>query len=155
MNLKHICLFFALVLFAMSLPASTAQVAKSDYEYFVVGNPSDVVKPTTGGLLLMGGGKDLDAAFQWLIKKSGGGDIVVIRASGTDAYNPYLYELGKVDSVETIIFKSRAAASNPFVIDKIRKAEALLIAGGDQSCYLRYWKGTPVEEAIRVLASKH
>lgn len=154
MNLKTTCLGFALVLFTLSLPASTAQVAKRDYEYYVVGNPSDVVTPTTGGLLLMGGGKDIDAAFQWFIKKSGGGDIVVIRASGTDAYNPYLYELGKVDSVETLIFKSRAAASDPFVINKIRKAEALFIAGGDQFNYVKYWKGTPVEEAIRVLASK-
>jgi cyanophycinase len=29
----------------------------------------------------MGGGTDVDSAFQWLIRKSGGGDSVVLRAS--------------------------------------------------------------------------
>lgn len=155
MNHKKACLFFALALFALSPPASTALLTESNYEYFVIGNPADVVKPTTGGLALMGGGKDIDEAFRWLIKKSGGGDIVVIRASGTDAYNPYIYELGKVDSVETIIFKSRAAASDEFVINKIRNAEALFIAGGDQFNYVKYWEGTPVADAIKYLASKN
>src|SRR5581483_6810491 len=82
-------------------------------------------------------------------------DVVVIRASGTDAYNPYIYGLGKVNSVETIVFKSRAAAGDPFVLDKIRHAEALFIAGGDQSNYLKYWQGTPVAAAINDLAARH
>src|SRR2546421_129221 len=38
MNPKKAHLFFALALFALSLPASTAQVAESDYEYFVIGS---------------------------------------------------------------------------------------------------------------------
>jgi hypothetical protein len=36
----------------------------------------------------MGGGTDVDAAFQWMCQRSGGGDFLVIRATGTDAYNP-------------------------------------------------------------------
>jgi cyanophycinase len=80
----------------------------------------------------MGGSTDVDAGFQWMIDKSGGGDFVVIRATGTDAYDPWIYsELGGVDSAATIIIKNRAAASDPFVVDKIRNAEALFIAGGD------------------------
>ena len=78
----------------------------------------------------MCGGTDVDAAFRWMIGKAGGGDFVVIRATGTDAYNPYIYGLGTVDSVETVIIKNRAAASDAFVMDKIRNAEALFIAGG-------------------------
>jgi cyanophycinase len=103
----------------------------------------------------MGGGTDVDAAFVWMINKSGGGDFVVIRATGTDAYNPYIFELGTVDSVETVIIKSRAAASDPFVVDKIRNAEALFIAGGDQFNYVSYWKGTPVEDAIHYLVTRN
>jgi cyanophycinase len=102
----------------------------------------------------MGGSTDVDAAFQWMIGRSGGGDFVVIRASGTDAYNPYIYEFGGIDSVATIITKNRAAASDPFVLDKILNAEALFIAGGDQNDYVTLWKGTPLEDAIHSLAAR-
>jgi cyanophycinase len=102
----------------------------------------------------MGGGRDVDEAFRWFIEKSGGGDVVVIRASGAAGYNEYIYELGKVDSVETIVFGSREASFNDFIIGKIRHAEALWIAGGDQGNYVRYWKGTPVEDAIHDLARR-
>src|SRR3954464_12616541 len=98
--------------------------AKSTYEYYSIGSTNDVTTSTTAGTVLMGGGTDVDAAFQWMISKSGGGDFVVIRASGTDAYNPYIYSLGTVDSVETLIITSRTGAANQFVVDKIRNAEA-------------------------------
>src|SRR5262245_60003475 len=101
------------------------QAQPNDYLYDITGNPKDVTTKTTGGLMLMGGGTDVDHAFQWMIKQSRGGDFVVIRASGTDAYNPYIARLGPLDSFETIIFQSRAASTDPFVVDRIRNAEAL------------------------------
>src|SRR4029078_7167034 len=76
-----------------------------------------------------------------------------IRATGTDAYNPYIYGLGTVDSVETLIITSRTGAADPFVVNKIRNAEALFIAGGDQSDYINLWKGTPVADAINYVAN--
>ena len=126
------------------------------YEYYVTGNPDDVVKPTSGGLLLMGGSTDVDAGFQWMIDKSGGGDFVVIRSTGTDAYDPWIFgELDRVvDSAATIIIQNRAAASDPFVLEKILGAEALFIAGGDQANYVEDWKGTPVEDAIHTLVER-
>jgi cyanophycinase-like exopeptidase len=78
----------------------------------------------------------------------------VLRASGADDYNDYIFELCQCDSVETIVFEQGAATSDPFVIATIRNAEALFIAGGDQSNYIRYWKGTPVEDAINFVAAK-
>lgn len=150
----------ALIVLVYALTGATFTLAKGDktgYEYYVTGNPGDVTlpMPQTPSLLLMGGGPDVDEAFRWMLKKSGGGDFVVIRASGTDAYNPYIYAMGLADSVETLIIKTRAAASDPFVVDKIRKAEALFIAGGDQYDYVKYWKGTPVEDAIHYLAKRN
>ena len=35
------------------------------------------------------------------------------------------------------------AAFEPFIINTIRNAEALFIAGGDQSDYVNFWKNTP------------
>ena len=44
------------------------------------------------GYALMGGGTDLDEAFLWLCERAGGGDFLVLRATGTDDYNPYIQE---------------------------------------------------------------
>jgi cyanophycinase-like exopeptidase len=130
-------------------------VAGHGYAYYIVGNPGDVVTPTSGLLVLQGGGTDVDENFVRMGARSGGGDFVVIRASGSDGYNAYILGLcGGCDSVATIVFKNRQAAYEPFVIDTIRNAEALFIAGGDQSDYVTFWKNTPVEDAIHFVAAK-
>ena len=128
--------------------------AAQGYKHFVVGNVDDVVRATRGLTVLHGGGTDIDEIFVRMGAAAGGGDFVVIRASGTDAYNPYIYELCGCDSVETIIFNNRQAAFDPFVIGRIRNAEALWIAGGDQSDYVRFWKDTPVGAEINALAAR-
>jgi cyanophycinase len=149
--------FLVVLMMVVTMVGQAADVSAGSnpkYEYYVTGHPENVVTTTSGGLLLMGGSTDVDAGFEWMIEKSGGGDFVVIRASGTDAYNPWIYtELGGVNSAETIIIQNRAAASDPFVLERILNAEALFIAGGDQANYVEYWKGTPVEDAIHQLAS--
>jgi cyanophycinase len=101
----------------------------------------------------MGGGKDVDAAFRWLVRKSGGGDVVVLRASGSDGYNRYIQEMG-VDSVESIVVKTPEAARDAFVLEKIRNAEALWIAGGDQWNYVRVWGASPMREAMQALIDR-
>ncbi|MBI5935947.1 MAG: cyanophycinase [Chloroflexi bacterium] len=133
----------------------SAAAPKPSYDYYLTGNAADVTRATSGGLLLMGGSTDVDAAFTWMIGKAGGGDFVVIRVTGADGYNPYVYGLGTVDSVETIVIKNLGAASDPFVVNKIRNAEALFIAGGDQKDYVTLWKGTPVEDAIHYLVTRN
>jgi cyanophycinase len=145
---------FALLLCAICF-GSPAFAAKQ-YSYFRVGNSADVATSTTAGTVLMGGGTDVDAAFQWMCQRSGGGDFLVIRATGTDAYNPYIQALCPGEnSVATLIIPNRAAASDPFVISAIQKAEALWIAGGDQSDYINFWKGTPVETEIQNVINRH
>lgn len=127
--------------------------AAPGYQHFIVGNAADVVTATTPLLVLQGGGTDVDENFVRMGQHAGGGDFVVIRASGTDAYNPYILGLCGCDSVETIVFKNKNASSDPFVLQRIRNAEALFIAGGDQSDYVNLWKNTPVEAAINDLAN--
>lgn len=129
------------------------------YEYFVTGNRTDVVTPTRPGLVLMGGGIDIDECFQWMIDRSGGGDFLVLRTSGTEAYNPYLYEMTtrtgiRANSVATLIIPSREAAFDPFVLDAIAHAEVLWIAGGDQAKHVRNWQGTPVLKAIEAAVAR-
>ena len=97
---------------------------------------------------MMGGGSDLDEAFQWLCGKANGGDFLILRAHGGADYNPYVAELCKMNSVATLIIPSREAAQKPRVAEIIGQAEAIFIAGGDQSRYVNFWKGTPVEDAV-------
>jgi cyanophycinase len=126
--------------------AGTAKVSK-----LLIGDPADVTTTTSGGTCLMGGSTDVDAAFRWMIDKSGGGDFVVIRFDNSNGYNSYIYKMGGVNSVETLIIASALDAKNQIIINKIIGAEALFIAGGDQKNYVTLWKNTPVEDAINYL----
>ena len=133
---------------------ATSPSAAADFDYYVAGDPADVMPPTKGLVVMQGGGDDVDANYVSMGQAAGGGDFVVLRASGADEYNDYIYRLCDCDSVETIVFRNRQAAFDEFVIERIRRAEAIFLAGGDQSNYVRYWKGTPVEDAIHAVISK-
>ena len=120
------------------------------WKYLRVGNAADATHAAPrAGYALMGGGTDLDEAFEWLCGRAGGGDFLVLRATGTDAYNPYIQKLcPKLNSVATLILPNRAAAEDAAVARKIAEASALFISGGDQSNYINFWMGTPVERAL-------
>lgn len=120
----------------------------------ISGDTADVKTVSRAGLVIMGGGTDVDAAFRWMIERSGGGDVVIIRASGTNAYNDYVNRLGKVNSVETLKIDSRKLADDDRVANIIRNAEMLFIAGGDQADYLGYWKDTKVMRAVNYLLTE-
>jgi cyanophycinase len=117
-------------------------------EYTRIGNPADITTRPSPGYLLMGGGKDVEEAFRWLINKSAGGDFLILRAAGTPAYNPFVLKLGNVNSVATLILKTREQSSDPSVLDAVNKAEAIFFAGGDQWNYVRLWKDTPLSAAL-------
>jgi len=120
----------------------------SSYKYWRKGAKADRQATAVFGIAMMGGGDDLDDAFRWLCQKAGGGDFLVLRARGDDDYNPYVQKLCPLNSVATLIIPNRRAAQDPRVADLIRHAEAIFIAGGDQSRYVNFWKGTPVEDAL-------
>ena len=120
---------------------------------FFTGDTTDVASIPQGGICLMGGASEDDNAMRWFLQRANGGDIVVIRASGSDGYNDYLYsDLGvAVNSVETILMPNAASALDPYVVQQIRNAEGLWMAGGDQTKYINFWKDKPVEDALRYL----
>jgi len=143
----NITLLCAAVLFASVLTVNSAAAADS-YKYFRIGNKEDVQTKPVAGIAMMGGGSDLDEAFRWLCNKGNGGDFLILRATADDEYNPYVKKLCKANSVATLIIPNHDAAMDPVVAEIISKAEAVFIAGGDQSNYVRGWQGTPVEKAI-------
>jgi len=117
----------------------------------ITGDKADVQVPTSFGVVLMGGSTDVDEAFRWMIERAKGGDFVVIRASGSTGYNNYIKGLGDLNSVETLLIDSRDKANLAEAGKKIREAEALFIAGGDQANYVNYWADTEVSRAIQYL----
>lgn len=166
---------------------NTAMAAgKLSYEYFSVGDPKTTPsivssdKATTPSYVIMGGGPDVDQAFQWMIQRAGikpgkGGRFVIIRARGTEAYNPYIYYsdatggtstlppvnqdgwvggayLG-LSSVETLVIPSVQAANDPTVNQIVARADVVFIAGGDQSDYIKYWKNTQLDWTLQTLSS--
>jgi cyanophycinase len=145
---KQCTLVPSLLLLATALSGTTLLAADHPYQYFRAGNPNDFQTKTRPGFALMGGGSDLDSAFQYMCERAGGGDFLVLRASGDDDYNPYIQGLCKLNSVATFILTSREAANDAFVGETIRHAEAVFIAGGDQAHYINWWMDTPVQQAL-------
>lgn len=123
------------------------------YDSFMTGDPADVAPQPEFGVVLMGGAGENDEAMKWFLQRANGGDVVVIRASGSDGYNNYMYsQLGvNVNSVETIVFNNSSAAMDPYVIQQIQNAEAIWMAGGNQGTYVNYWKDNAIEQAINDL----
>ncbi len=133
-----------------TLAITASALAAPAYDYWLTGNPADTTPAKTrAGLLLSGGGGDVTAAWKWFVACAGGGDIVVIRASGGDGYQDFIFtKIGGVDSVETIKFNDASAAHDPRVREIIAKADGIFMAGGDQGKYVTYWKDTPVGAAL-------
>ena len=98
----------------------------------------------------MGGATEDDNAMQWFLQRANGGDVLVLRATGSNGYNNYFFSgLGvSVNSVETIVCHSAAASNEQYILSRINQAEAIWFAGGNQWTYIDYWRGTPLNAAI-------
>lgn len=125
----------------------------SSYTSYFSGDTTDAVTTPVGGTLLAGGGTDSDDGMRWLLAQGGAhtpgkfGDVVVLRASGSDGYNEYLLRLG-AHSVTSIVIRSVAGANSEYVRRAIERAEVVFLAGGDQSRYERLWRGTALQRAV-------
>ncbi len=142
-----------LVATALVVGLSPAGANAQGYTHERVGNPESIDVQPQFGLCLMGGRGESDEAMTWWLERANGGDVLVIRTTGAFAYNDYLFdELGvTVNSVETIIFSNAQAAYDPYVVQRLNEAEAIWMAGGNQSTYVNFWKDTPVMDAINNL----
>jgi cyanophycinase len=135
--------------------------ASKNYDLYRTGNAADALPaaPATSMLVLMGGGTDVDDAFRAMIAKARGNgsakvDVVVIRVSGADGYNESIYAMDGVDSVESLVIKTREGANDPAVNKIVAAADVLFIAGGDQWDYINLWKGSLLDSSLRGLAAK-
>lgn len=133
-------------LFLLSIQTFFAQ----NYTEYLTGNATDVTTNHQTGICLMGGNFDQSDAMKWFLNRTNGGDVVVLRASGDNGYNNYMYsQLGvTVNSVRTFVINNAAGALDPYVLEKVANAEAIWFAGGDQYDYVNYFKDNAMEEAL-------
>lgn len=146
----------------LALAAALALPAEAKVTRYLTGNAADVVVPLAGPAHDFGGGStDVDAALQWIIDQVRGCttcstkiDVVILRSSGSNGYNDYIYAMNGVDSVETLVITSARDANTAAVEATVRNAEVVFFAGGDQCDYVRYFKGTVVETAVEHVYAK-
>lgn len=138
--------------FSLSAAVFPLALAAQSYTSWHTGNTHDALMQPTGGVCMMGGATEHDGAMRWFLQRAAGGDVLVLRASGSNGYNEYLYsELGvAVNSVETIRFNNATAANEPYVHQRIQRAEAIWFAGGDQWNYVDYWRGTAIDSLVNI-----
>lgn len=128
------------------------------YTSYFTGNTTNITTNPEFGVCMMGGATEHDNAMKWLLQKANGGDVVVLRSTGSNGYNDYLYStLGiPVNSVETLVITSVAGAINPYVLNKVANAELIWFAGGNQYDYISYFKNNALEDLLNAHVSvKH
>jgi cyanophycinase len=148
----------------VSLMLRTSEERTDDSKFFdyicECGNSNNAVVQPTPGILLIGGAEEgrsgEDAATQWFLKRADGGNYLVLRFGGVGSQAAWICEHYRdlVSSAAELTIDSRAAANSPEVIQYIRNAHALFIAGGDQNKYEDYWEGSAAEDAINELINQ-
>jgi cyanophycinase len=145
-----------MMLSLLLLAATVALPAEAKVTRYLTGNAGDVVVSLAGPAHDLGGGStDVDAAIQWMIDKVRGCtscstkiDVVILRSSGSNGYNDYIYAMNGVDSVETLVITAAKDSNTAAVETTVKNAEVVFFAGGDQCDYVKYFKGTKVETAV-------
>jgi cyanophycinase len=128
------------------------------------GNTNRITNQPVGGpgIVLMGGGSEVDAAFTtYVYPIANGGDFVILRTDRSSGYQSYLHTnlvaklpssqrvALKPNSVETLVVNSRAKAETDYVKWVVEGANCIFIAGGDQTEYVNFWRGTALDTAVR------
>ena len=125
-------------------------VSSQNFTSFFTGNATNIDTNPTFGICLMGGATENDNAMQWFLNLADGGDIVVLRTSGSDGYNDYMFnQLGvNINSVETLRIDQAQGATEAYVLQQVAQAEAIWFAGGDQADYVNYFKDNALEDLL-------
>jgi cyanophycinase len=145
----RIAIPFLGILLTLALACAGQTIKGNGYTaYSVPAKDPQPPKAPAFAVVLLGGHGDVDEATSFLCRHSGGGELVVLRASGADDYNSEFQSACPGNSVVTLVITSQEGANDPFVAEKIRNAHAIFIAGGDQSNYVKYWTGNAVQKEI-------
>ncbi|HEV8659746.1 MAG TPA: cyanophycinase [Thermoanaerobaculia bacterium] len=134
----------------------TAVLVLASLLRFFSGSDVDAQLKLHGPYLILAGGGDYAPAMQAAIDGvrectdcAAKIDVVVLRASGAEGYNPWFIAMNGVNSVTSLVITDRASAERDDVARTVRNAEIVFFAGGDQCNYIRWIKGTRTAEAVK------
>ena len=135
--------------------------SRYDFDYYLACGTSEStsINPKSGVLLIGGAEGDKsgeDAATRWFLDRAKGGKYLVLRTGEIGRQADWICRNYRnfIHSAAELSVNSRKAANNSEVIEYIREADALFIAGGDQNDYQEYWEGTDIEDAINYLVNE-
>lgn len=107
-----------------------------------------------GYMCAVGGGSEnyndwSDEPYRWVVQKSDSGKIIILSyADATNWLPNYFMWLG-ADTAYNKTISSTTIANLQSTYDELITAKAIFLRGGDQYQYIRLWKGTKTEEAIK------
>lgn len=107
-----------------------------------------------GYICAVGGGSEnyndwSDEPYRWIVQKSDSGKIIILSyADATNWLPNYFMWLG-ADTAYNKTISSTTIANLQSTYDELITAKAIFLRGGDQYQYIRLWKGTKTEEAIK------
>ncbi|GAA4823089.1 GEVED domain-containing protein [Algivirga pacifica] len=159
MKQLQLILVFLVALLSTTTYSAIAQKGKNNYAYSIAGGtPNSHGSINTSFATLLAGGAEAGAASevpatQWFLNHADGGDYLVIRTGGTGSQASWIWSnfSSSISSAAELSIDNTAGANDPTVAQYIRDAEAVFIAGGDQTAYMNNWKGTEVEAALNYL----
>ncbi|MGB5593250.1 MAG: cyanophycinase [Crocosphaera sp.] len=136
-------------------------IAAEDYQYETLcGTPNQGTSNPTAAVMLIGGGDNgaegEEGATQWFLDKADKGDYLVLRFGKIGGQAKWICDNfpEEISSASELAINTRRGANSQEVEDYIRDAEALFIAGGDQTKYRNTWEGTYTEDAINYLINE-
>ncbi|MEW5849570.1 MAG: cyanophycinase [Myxococcota bacterium] len=116
-----------------------------------------------GFVALVGGGSEEDpgvpdswseAAYGWVVERSGGGDVMVVAATAQTEWIPnYFRTLGARDAFNVLV-ESTADADDPALSAQVDAVDAVFLKGGDQWRYVSSWRNTAFLDALHRLYAR-
>ncbi len=108
-------------------------------------------------VVLMGGSTEVDGAAARFAEAAHGGDLLVLRATGsTSSYTAWFADELAMNqrpaAVATVLIDDPAHGADDAVLCRVARADAVWLAGGDQSDYLVRWPDALHQSLARAVA---
>ena len=116
---------FIQIFFSLSLLTT---VNGQNYTVYHTGSNRDTITASEGGICMMGGSTEDDNAMRWFLQRAGGGDILVLRTSGSNGYNSYMdRDTGSIGGLEKPPLPSQSLFYLSIIMDILAILLALII----------------------------
>jgi cyanophycinase len=107
-----------------------------------------------GYICAIGGGSEnysdwSDDPYRWIVEKSDSGKIIILSYSDASNWLPNYFMWLGADTAYNKTISSTTIANLQSTYDELITAKAIFLRGGDQWQYIRLWKGTKTEDAIK------